>query len=225
VTYEELVTLLTDAIDQPNPTPPPEVIEGSAGEGDEIPAKSVLAQLVSAKAKLDNATAGVVSERKRQRTLDAEYAAVLTRYNDWRVSRFYELDRSTRTLEELVLAAAAVNPEYLNPTPPPTYREPALNAMDPGTPGDVNDIDAAIVRARTAVSFGRRLGVARSIVDGAHFSVDAVDQPPPQPNTRDALVRGTLLNTQWARLGSAQIAYAAALAETVAFVGYLENTP
>lgn len=225
MTYDEVVAYLTLAIDHyvnPDPNDPNvvEVVDGAAGEGNEVVAERLLARLVAAKERLDRSPGGVAAAQAALNALDTACAARLASWTASRSTLFTQLDRDTRVIEQLIIAAATPNP-----TPPPDYLDLQVDAMDPTIPGDLGDPAAAILRAGTAYDVGKRYGIDANILAGLAEASRLFDTEPPTEDPRPRWNATAALRSAQSFAATSEIGYTAAFTAAATFVTYLQSTP
>jgi hypothetical protein len=146
----DLITQLTAAVDQPNPSPPPTEIDGSAGEADEVAAEQLLAELVQANTRYQGALGLAASWQAKQDAAAAAFDAKTVANEVARVAVFAEWDRSVRALETMLIAADPV---------PPTLDD----LFEPETPMSIGDITGSDFR------WGEAMSVARDLLDAGRI--------------------------------------------------------
>lgn len=200
MTYEEIVAALTLATDHPNPTPPPDTIDGTANETDEGPAELMLARLTAARSRYLAIPTTTTSD---------DYAA---RHAAWlanKATTYTALDTAVRSLMTLVRSAA---PE--DPSNPGHNLDPSVDALDPGTPIPNNHDGTTQGYAGCTINLAERYDVSPLACSAVAMHCGAYERAhrraEPQPARSDSLT-----------FESARLGYTAALTEAEQFLSYL----
>jgi hypothetical protein len=215
-TYDDLVAALTAAVDH---FVGAVFVPGTATPSDQFPAKNVLDNLVRTKAAFD-ASSGPTSPDPAI-VAHNNYLAAVAAWPSTKAARFAELDRSVRSVEEILREVGI--------TALGSYIDPDVDAMTPATPSA--DENAALTRGQRALHALERFSrpnaretsqqLSRSLQQGLHgaiASLSAVMSPPTESPTAAAQYRSAL-----ARRGrsDADSAYNAAFREAEKYVEYL----
>jgi hypothetical protein len=208
VTYEELVTRLTAAVDNRNTTP---VTDGNAAEPDEGQAEAILERLVRAHGSPGGSSG----------TSDTGYAARLARWEDRLDQSYTAFDRAARALMTMVQARAARYPDTetdFRGTPIPVELRGAIydaeiRAWNPETPVTVATGVAAQGYIGCLGRHARDVGIADAVIESARacgLDYDGARNSPVP--TRRPPTPGV----------SSGLSYATATADAEAFVEYLD---